>query len=142
LTNILRDSAEDYTVSGRIYLPADELAQFGVTPGEWARAKPSGWDELMRFQVSRARAHFAAADASLPASQRRVMVAAEIMRNVYGTLLDRMEADGFRVWEQSYRLSGRRKAWLAASVFAKTVLSTAGATETPWKKLPYVERVR
>jgi hypothetical protein len=44
------------------------------------------------------------------------------MREVYGLLLDRMETDGFRVWQQKYRLSRRRKVWLAASVFAKTLL--------------------
>ncbi len=142
ITNILRDSAEDYRVSGRIYLPADELARFGVEPGSWTTSEPKGWAALMQFQVARAKTHFEAAVAALPANQRRVMVAAEIMRNVYGTLLDRMEQDGFRVWERQYRLSRRRKAWLAASVFTRTVLLTAGEADGPWKKLPYLERVQ
>ncbi len=123
MTNILRDSAEDFAVSGRVYFPAEELARFGVEPGEWVRGAPAGWEALMAFQVDRVRGHYAAAAAALPASERRVMVAAEIMRNVYGTLLDRMESDGFKVWKQAYRLSRRRKVWLAVSVFAKTLLA-------------------
>lgn len=123
MTNILRDSAEDFAVSGRVYFPKEELARFGVEPGEWVRGEPEGWKALMAFQVARARGHYAAATAALPVSERRVMVAAEIMRQVYGVLLDRMESDGFQVWKQAYRLSRRRKVWLAVSVFAKTLLS-------------------
>ena len=125
LTNILRDAAEDYEVSGRVYLPEEELERFGIRKGSWVTGEPEGWAAFMEFQVNRARGHFAAARALLPDSERRVMVAAEIMREVYGTLLERMAADGFRLWERSYRLSRGRKVWLAASVFTRTALVTA-----------------
>jgi 15-cis-phytoene synthase len=141
LTNILRDSAEDFSVSGRVYFPEEDLLRFGVEPGSWVKSEAAGWRALMQFQVARAREHYAAAVSSLPATQRRVMVAAEIMRKVYGTLLDRMELDGFRVWEREYRLSRRRKAWLAATVFARTIVATAGQACGPLEKLPYIERV-
>lgn len=141
LTNILRDSAEDFSMAGRVYFPAEELEQYGVAPGSWAHSEPSGWNDFMQFQVNRARKYYQAAEASLPPTQRRAMVAAEIMRSIYGTLLDRMEADGFRVWERKYRLSGTRKVWLAASVFARTLLRTAGQCNGPVGKPPYVERV-
>jgi phytoene synthase len=125
LTNILRDAAEDYAVSGRVYLPSEELARFGVVEGSWVDGEPEGWAALMEFQAARALRHYAAARASLPEKERRVMVAAEIMREVYSTLLKRMADDGFRVWERSYRLSRRRKVWLAATVFARTSFVTA-----------------
>jgi phytoene synthase len=125
ITNILRDMAEDYAVSGRVYLPADELSRFGVREGSWVEAQPEGWAELMEFQVARAREYYAAAVAALPVSERRVMVAAEIMREVYGSLLDLMEHDGFRVWERAYRLSRGKKMWLAASVFARSAVRSA-----------------
>ena len=123
MTNILRDSAEDFAVSGRVYFPEDELARFGVEHGSWVKGEPEGWGAFMAFQVERARRHYAAATLALPDSQRRVMVAAEIMHKVYGTLLDRMESDGFQVWRQSYRLSRRRKVWLAVSVFTKALVA-------------------
>ncbi len=125
LTNILRDAAEDYAVSGRVYLPSEELERFGVIEGSWVAGEPEGWAALMEFQAARALKHYAAARASLPESERRVMVAAEIMREVYSTLLDRMADDGFRIWERSYRLSRGRKVWLAATVFARTSFANA-----------------
>jgi phytoene synthase len=125
LTNILRDAAEDYVVSGRVYLPREELDGFGVVQGSWISGKPDGWAALMEFQVARARKHYAAARALLPDTERRVMVAAEIMREVYSTLLEQMAGDGFRVWERSYRLSRWKKMCLAASVFTRTAVATA-----------------
>ncbi len=125
LTNILRDAAVDYSVSGRVYLPAEELERFGICKGSWATGEPSGWSAFMDFQLARARRHFEAARELLPNSERRVMVAAEIMREVYGTLLEQMAGDGFRVWERSYKLSRGLKVWLAASVFVRTAFETA-----------------
>ena len=40
------------------------------------------------------------------------MVAAEIMASVYGTLLERISADGFRVFEKEYRLGRLAKGLL------------------------------
>jgi phytoene synthase len=122
LTNILRDSAEDYRRDGRVYFPLDELNEFGVEPGAWASGRPSGWDALMAQQVARARGYYSAAVEKLPKSQQQRMVAAEIMREVYSELLDGMVADGLQVWERRYRLTRRRKLWLAGSVFARNFL--------------------
>jgi phytoene/squalene synthetase len=96
----------------------------------------------MRFETERARAHYEAAVDAMPPFQRRPMVAAEMMRRVYGDLLDRMEQDGFRVWDRAYRLSRGRKLWLALSAFSRTLLVTAGHASGPLMKLPYVDRVR
>jgi len=119
LTNILRDSAEDFSVSGRVYLPLDELEEYGVKLGSWVTSKPDRWDDLMRFQSQRAWGFFRSATDSLPGSQQRVMVAAEIMKAVYSRLLIKMERDGFRVWERHYRLGRMHKLWLMASVFVR-----------------------
>ncbi len=40
------------------------------------------------------------------------MIAAEIMASVYGKLLERISADGFRVFEKEYRLSRLAKGLL------------------------------
>src|SRR5919197_994192 len=57
LINILRDVREDWEL-GRVYLPQDELAAYGVTEDDIAagRASPE-WRSLMSFQAARARAH-------------------------------------------------------------------------------------
>jgi len=56
LINFLQDVAIDYR-KGRIYLPLDEMARFGVSEGQIARGDTGGrWREFMAFQVERARA--------------------------------------------------------------------------------------
>lgn len=55
LINFLQDVEIDYR-KGRIYLPQDELARFGVSESQIARRDASGgWRALMRHQIERAR---------------------------------------------------------------------------------------
>ncbi len=119
LTNILRDSAEDYANEGRVYLPQDEMQAAGVLEGSWVREDPRGWSDLMRLQSERTVLFYASAESALPDSERRVMVAAEIMREIYGGIFSEMVTDGFRVWERRYSLSKSRKLWVMISVFLK-----------------------
>lgn len=67
LTNILRDVGED-AQRGRCYLPAEDLAQFGLSPQDvltrgGALVREPAWQQLMAFEVRRARALY---DAALP----------------------------------------------------------------------------
>jgi phytoene synthase len=63
LTNILRDVGEDLAL-GRCYLPADELAAFGLTPRDLAtRRVTPAWRAFMRFQIERCQRLY---DAALP----------------------------------------------------------------------------
>ena len=55
LTNILRDVAEDFAL-GRVYLPQDELARFGVAEANLADGRlTEPLRALIRFQIDRAR---------------------------------------------------------------------------------------
>ena len=55
LINFWQDVAKDYAI-GRIYLPLDELAQFGVSEEQIAHGiSDNAWRKLMQFQVDRAR---------------------------------------------------------------------------------------
>lgn len=55
LINFWQDVAKDYAI-GRIYLPLDELAQYGVSEEQIARGiANNAWRGLMQFQVKRAR---------------------------------------------------------------------------------------
>ena len=106
LTNILRDVGEDWRNGGRVYLPREDLARFGYTFEDLAAGRRNdAFLALMHFEVARARAFYAEAVAALPPADRRVLVAAEIMRNVYSRILARMERGGFHVFTQRYRLS-------------------------------------
>lgn len=62
LTNILRDIVED-AGRGRVYLPAEDLVQFGFRPGSFAKQVLAGgldsaFDALMAFQTARARRYY------------------------------------------------------------------------------------
>lgn len=118
-TNILRDVARDYANGGRIYLPQDEMARFGVTEEHLRTARE---DEavraLARFQAERSEEHYRRALAALPAEDRHSMVAAEIMRTVYHRILERIEDDGYRILTQDYRLGKLTKLWLVLRAWA------------------------
>lgn len=97
LTNILRDVGND-AVRGRIYIPEDQLRRFGVTADEILNHQPSErFQALARWLASRARDYFGRARATLPASDRRNMVAAELMGSVYWRLLRVLEKETFPV---------------------------------------------
>jgi len=56
IINFWQDVAKDYAI-GRIYLPLDELAQYGVSEEQIAQGiSNDAWRKLMKFQVDRARA--------------------------------------------------------------------------------------
>ncbi|KAA8549648.1 hypothetical protein F0562_001334 [Nyssa sinensis] len=58
LTNILRDVGED-ALRGRVYLPQDELAQFGLCDEDvFSRKVTDEWREFMKEQITRARFYF------------------------------------------------------------------------------------
>ena len=55
LINFWQDVAKDYAI-GRIYLPLDEIAKYGVSEAQIAQGiSGDAWRELMQFQVYRAR---------------------------------------------------------------------------------------
>ncbi len=113
LTNILRDLGTDVD-RGRIYLPQEDLKRFGVPEAHvLARRKSPAFDELMRFEVGRARQFYAAARSALPAEDRRNMLAAEIMGTIYAGILDRIEAFNYDVFSRRIRLSDTHRLWLA-----------------------------
>ncbi len=113
LTNIIRDVGEDAR-RGRIYLPQNEIARFGVAPSDVLRAKMSpGFVELMRFEVDRARGWYDEALSKLPTRDRHSQRAGLAMAAIYRTLLDEIAHDGYRVLDRRIALTPVRKLWIA-----------------------------
>src|SRR5207248_1677553 len=53
-SNIIRDVHEDYKL-GRVYLPEEDLARYGVSPEDFGRNEATlGIHELLRFEADRA----------------------------------------------------------------------------------------
>lgn len=115
LTNILRDIGQDAKENARIYLPAEELQRFGVTPDAILRGeRQPGFQALMEFQHQRASSLYQQAYASLPVSEQGHMIAARMMADIYHSILDQMKATGYQVLERRERLSTPRKALILA----------------------------
>ena len=111
-TNIIRDVGKDMRL-GRVYLPQDERARFGYSENELVNGiRNDAFLALMKFQAERSRGFYREAASLLPPEDRRAMVAAEIMASVYATLLERISAAGFRVFEKEYRLGRLAKSFL------------------------------
>ena len=113
LTNIIRDVGEDAR-RGRIYLPQDELARFGVAEVDiLASRQTDEFRALMEFQAERARDYYQRALGELPAADRKAQRAGLIMAAIYRTVLDEVAKDGFRVLDHRIALPPARKLWIA-----------------------------
>jgi phytoene synthase len=122
LTNILRDVAEDAR-RGRIYLPAEELAAFGVDERDLIEGRRTPeLVRLMRHNAARARAHYLRARAAIGEPERRQLVIAEIMGGIYHALLERLEATGFDVFGPKTTVTRSRKMAIALGKFAEAKL--------------------
>ncbi|GGC00575.1 phytoene synthase [Oxalicibacterium flavum] len=113
LTNIIRDVGEDAR-KGRIYLPVNELQQFGVTAADILNAQHTeNFVKLMQFQAERAQHCYDEALSLLPKQDRRAQRPGLIMASIYRALLNEIERDGFHVLNQRISLTPIRKLWLA-----------------------------
>lgn len=110
LTNIIRDVSEDLANGSRIYLPLDDLERFDYSEEDLVgKVHDERFVRLMEFEAGRADQYYREAGLRLPEEARKVMVPAEIMREIYGALLDKMREDRFQVFDRRYRLSKARK---------------------------------
>lgn len=119
LTNILRDLAED-AERGRVYLPAEDLARFDVTPAQLRSGRADeAFLRLMQFQLERARSYYemsATLERHLTPSCRSTSWA--IMRT-YRVLLDRIADRPERVLRQRVSLPLRTKLAVVAGAVMK-----------------------
>ena len=106
LTNILRDVRQDRDRNRRIYLPDEDLARFDLNACDIAaHMRDERVRGVMEFEAARAREFFAKAREALTPTDRRALLAAEIMAAIYERLLDKMQRDGFQVFDRRYALS-------------------------------------
>jgi 15-cis-phytoene synthase len=132
LTNILRDVPGDFG-RGRVYIPVDEMARFGVAETDLADevnhagggVRSAAVRQLLAFQAARARDYYARADAALPRPDARRLVAARIMGAIYRGILTRIERAGYDVFSRVIRVPRPQRALIAASVWARTFITGA-----------------
>jgi phytoene synthase len=95
LINHWQDIAIDWQ-KGRVYLPQDELARFGIAESQIAEGRwDAAWAAMMDFQIDRARAMMAAASPLVHVLPGRI-----------GLELRLIVASGFRVLDKLQRVRG------------------------------------
>ena len=115
LINIMRDVAEDCAL-GRVYLPQDELASFGVSEADIVAARcTSAWQALMAYQAARARSYLQEGLTLLSYLDRRSAACVATFAGLYRATLDRIERSGFDVFSAPPRLSPATKLRVVAS---------------------------
>jgi 15-cis-phytoene synthase len=93
LTNVLRDVREDAEL-GRVYLPAEDLCRFGIFEHDLLHGVAgSGWEALIAFQATRARALYASGLRVTDYIPPRAAVCVKTMAGIYGRILDKIEGD-------------------------------------------------
>ena len=113
LTNILRDVKED-ALRGRLYLPLDELARFGVNEQDIIEGRcTDNMKKLLDFQAQRAQDHYEKAFALLPESDRYAQRTGLIMAGIYRTTLGIIQQDSCQVLSQRTSISPLKKLWIA-----------------------------
>jgi phytoene synthase len=115
LTNILRDIWEDWTM-GRLYLPQDELAEFGLSEADIANKRLTGrWRAFIQFQIERNCRIYAEAMPGIALLHRDGRFAIAAAAELYRAILGNIKAYGGDVfsrrayvprWEKLVRLPG------------------------------------
>ena len=127
LTNILRDLKTD-GARGRVYLPQEDLARFGVTERDLLNgAYTPAFIKLMKFECRRAQDYYADALAHRPESQREALLPAEIMRGIYQDILARIETSGYRTLDRRITVSPARRLAIALRTWLQYRLKLRGA---------------
>jgi phytoene synthase len=123
LTNILRDVREDAR-HGRVYLPRDDMAEFGCGAEELAEGAPS--DALRRLisrQVDRANEAFADSATLTRWIPRESQGVYRAMWRTYRALLAKIEQREGDVFSRRVRLNRAEKLWIVASSWRGAPLS-------------------
>jgi phytoene synthase len=115
LTNFLRDIREDAGL-GRIYLPAQDMAEFGVSTEDLRRGRLTGEVRaLIAFEALRAQAHYARAAAGIPLLHPSSQACIRAAYLVYGGILDEIARSGYDVFSRRVNVPARRRLVLAAT---------------------------
>jgi phytoene synthase len=126
VTNIIRDIKADLA-QGRVYLPQDDLARFGVTePMLAAGVVTDPVRQLLAHECQRARHFFTAARQAMPHDAAAKLVAAEIMGGIYFDILHRIERRGYDVFSERVRVPKLTRARIALQIWATSHLSALG----------------
>ena len=126
LTNILRDLKGDAELN-RIYLPLEDLERFGYSEEFLLQQRSSpALLNLVKFECERARTYYHKAQEilhTLPPSDQKSLVVAEIMRGVYSRILQQLEEQQYQVFGSRIRVAPLERLTIAANIWVRSLFS-------------------
>ena len=124
LTNILRDLKGD-AEQNRIYLPLEDFQRFGYSEEALLHQQPtSALVDLVKFECERAHTYYHKAYEilqTLPSSDQKALVVAEIMRGVYSRILQQLEATEYQVFGPRIRVPSTQRLVIAANIWIRSL---------------------
>ncbi|MFC7340253.1 phytoene/squalene synthase family protein [Saccharopolyspora griseoalba] len=135
LTNFLRDVAEDLD-RGRVYLPLDELAAFGVDRDRLARCRETGRPDkrvrrALADQVARTRARYRSAVGGIELLSPQARPCVRTAFTLYGEILDRIVESDYEVFRNRAAVPTSRRIAVAASAAASALAVRASSRLAP-----------
>lgn len=112
LTNILRDVKED-AGKQRIYLPAEDLKRFGVSPFDLRKDTVSdSLRKLLEFEGARARRYYRESAPLVEMIRPGSRPSLRALIGIYSRLLDKIESARYEVLAQRVRVPNPEKLWI------------------------------
>jgi phytoene synthase len=119
LTNIIRDVKED-AAAGRIYLPEEDLAKFGIVPADLlSGSDPARVRPLLAMEADRAREYYRAGEELIPLVNEDSQPALWALVTVYRRLLEKIALREYDVFSGKVSLTVREKLTILAKGFLK-----------------------
>jgi phytoene synthase len=121
LTNIIRDVKEDASL-GRIYLPQEDLEQFGMSASDLAANPPlDRLRPLLEFEAQRAFDNYRAADELIPLISEDSQPALWTIATIYRSLLEKIARLNYDVITRRVSLTTREKLTILSKGFLKRI---------------------
>jgi squalene synthase HpnC len=119
LANFWQDVARDLDL-GRVYLPEEDCQRFGYAGADLeARRFTPAFAELLRFEVERTRTFFHEGRPLLATLPAKIRPDIELFSRGGLAILEKIERQGYNVWQARPALSKWEKARLMLGVFGK-----------------------
>jgi phytoene synthase len=121
LANFIRDVSEDLD-RGRVYLPLDELARFGVNRAMLERrVLTPEIVEALKFQIARVRSLQEEADVGIAYLDKTSRPCIRAASELYCGIVDEVEAIGYDVFNKRAKTSTGRRARVAGAAYLQAI---------------------
>jgi phytoene synthase len=121
LTNIIRDVKEDAEL-GRVYLPQEDLAQFGIPAELSTMSDPARLRPLLAIEAQRALENYTAGDELIGLISEDSQPALWVLITIYRSLLQKIIRLNYDVFSRKVNLTIGEKLRIFAKGFVKRLL--------------------